>query len=50
MDTGESLDEIDHYDLRFTAGFPDEKNVEFTVEQSNRPPAKAKAATRQRRP
>jgi TPR repeat protein len=49
MDTGESLDEIDHYDLRFTAGFPDEKNVEFTLEQSNRPPAKAKAATRQSR-
>jgi hypothetical protein len=45
MDTGANLDEIDHYDLRFTADFPDETNVDFTVEQPDRPPPRAKAPT-----
>ena len=50
MDNGENLAEIDHYDLKFTAGFPDEKNVDFTVEQTDRPPPRAKAPTSRRRP
>jgi hypothetical protein len=50
MDTGENLDEIDHYDLRFTAGFPDEQNVEFTLEQPDRSPPRAKAFAGRRRP
>jgi len=50
MDNGENLAEIDHYDLKFTAGFPDEKNVDFTVEQPDRPPPRANAPTRRRRP
>jgi len=50
MDNGENIDEIDHYDLKFTAGFPDEKNVDFTVEQSNRPPTRSRAPTRRSRP
>ena len=50
MDTGEKLDEIDHYDLKFTAGFPDEKNVDFTVEQPERSAPRSKAPARRRRP
>ncbi len=50
MDTSEKLDEIDHYDLRFTAGFPDEENVNFTVEPPDRPPTRAQAPSRRRRP
>ncbi len=50
MDNGEDLAEIDHYDLKFTAGFPDEKNVDFTVEQPERTAPRSKAPVRQRRP
>jgi len=50
MDTGENLAEIDHYDLRFTAGFPDEKNVDFTVEQPERSAPRSKVPARRRRP
>jgi hypothetical protein len=34
MVTGETLDEIEYHDSRFAAGFPYEKNIEFTVDQS----------------
>ncbi len=50
MDNGENLAEIDHYDLKFTAGSPDEKNVDFTVEQPERSAPRSKVPARRRRP